>query len=140
MIRDLVSNNVLSLAVDPQTINNTAATSASIDLSDGTTGNIQLALDSAGAASVSLVLEYSDDGISWVVDDGTTGNGFVDADCVAVASPVVAFPALVFASVVNPRGTAQYARVIMTETASVACIVCAIGAVGPRRLLVPTDS
>ena len=137
MIRDLVSQSVLSAAIVAQTINNSSVTSEAIDLSEGTTGAIQMSLDSAAAASATLVLEYSEDGSNWIVDDGSTGNGFVNKNGDAVASPVVVFPALVIAQVVNPRTTAQFARVIVTETATQALLIAGIGWVGPVRLTDP---
>ena len=137
MIRDLVSQSVLSAAIVAQTLNNSSVNSGAIDLSEGSTGAIQISLDSAAAASATLVLETSPDGSNWTVDDGSTGNGFVDAAGVAVVSPVVAFPALVIAQVVNPRLTNQFARVVITETATQALLIAGIGWVGPVRLTDP---
>ena len=151
MIHDLVSNHVLTHALTPRVINASAAGSEAIDLSEGTTGCIQLSMSSAGAAIVDLALEHSDDNITWAVDDGTTGNGFFNSDNEAYSPDPDGNAAganvelnsgavLIFAVVANPRGTAQYARIVMVETATVDCIVSGIGAVGPKRLSVPKDA
>lgn len=140
-IRDLVSNNVLTLALVMTTLNNSSVNSAAIDMSDGTTGAFQCVINSAGAASVTLSLEYSEDGSNWFADDGETGNMIVDAACEEVVDGIVdSFPALVIGIVVNPRITAQFARLVATETATVAADISIIGSVGPRRLLDTTDA
>lgn len=141
MIRDLVSNNVLSLALAITTLNNASTNSAAIDMSAGTTGAFQTVITSGGSASVTLSLEYSEDGTDWLADDGSTGNMIVDVNGDEVVAGLVdAFPALVIGVVVNPRGTAQFARIVATETASVAADISVIGSVGPRRLLDTSDA
>jgi len=135
MKKDLLSNALLTLAIAPQTINNAAVNSASIDLSEGSSAALQVALMSSGAASVDVVIEYSDDDSTWVVDNGVTGNTLTTPDGGNVVGEVTVFPALVVANINNPQG--RYARVVVTETAIIAVMASAVGVVSSLHYVDP---
>jgi len=127
MIRDVKSSYVIAEAVQAQTI--AAGTENGVQV-DHSLGNSASYFVSVGAitGTVDMKIEHSEDGSSWVDDNGESGNDTSITQITASGTAQL--------NVVNPQ--ARYSRAVVTVggTSAVASVTSVMG---PLRTITPND-